>query len=166
MSRSYRILLCDDSATLRSRCREMLTLAPELEVAGEADGGHAGVQLALSLGPDLVVMDVDMPDLNGVDATRRILAERPEIKVLGYSAGASWQVVREMLWAGASGYLVKGGDPDDLICAIRTVLAGGRFLGGKIQGPPEVGLSQLGDLPGGDGKELRFPKSDGTANPL
>jgi len=133
--RSCRVLLCDDHEMLRVRCREMLALAPEFEIVGEADGGHAGVEMALALAPDVVVMDVDMPDLNGIEATRRILARNPAIKVLAHSAGANWQVVREMLLAGASGYMVKSGNPDELATAIRILLAGGRFLSDRIEVP-------------------------------
>jgi DNA-binding NarL/FixJ family response regulator len=113
----------------------MLSQVPDLEIVGEAAGGYAGVEMALALVPDLVLMDVDMPDLNGIEATRRLLARQPDIKVLAHSAGSGWHVVREMLFAGASGYLVKGGDPDELAEAIRVVLAGDRFLSGKIKLP-------------------------------
>ncbi len=135
MRKSCRVLLCDDREMLRSRCREMLAQAAGIEVVGEADGGHAAIQMALSLVPDLILMDVDMPDLDGIEATRRILARQPAIKILAYSSGSHWQVVREMLSAGASGYLVKGVDPEELISAIRVLLAGGHFLSGKIQVP-------------------------------
>jgi DNA-binding NarL/FixJ family response regulator len=131
----YRVLLCDDHDRLRSRCREMLAQAPDLDVVGEADGGYSGIEMALALAPDLVVMDVDMPDLDGIEATRQILAQQPDIKVLAYSAGSDWPVVQQMLFAGALGYLVKDADTDSLLRAVRVLLDGGRFLSDKIKVP-------------------------------
>jgi DNA-binding NarL/FixJ family response regulator len=134
-----RILLCDDGELFRSCCREMLAEASDIEVVGEADGGYAAVTMAVDLAPDLVVMDVDMPDLDGIQATQRILARNPGVKVLAHSSGAEWQIVRQMLAVGAAGYVVKGGDPDEFVMAIRVLLAGGRFLSGRIRVPTASG---------------------------
>jgi len=105
---------------------------PGIDVVGEADGGYAGIRMALQLRPDIVVMDVDMPDLDGVEATKWILARAPGIKVLAFSAGSNPDIVREMFSAGASGYLVKGGDSDQLVEAIHSIMAGRPYLSGKI----------------------------------
>jgi DNA-binding NarL/FixJ family response regulator len=131
--------LCDDRPLVRARCHEAFAQAPGIQVVGEADGGHAGIKMALQLKPDVVVMDVDMPDLDGVEATRFILARAPDIKVLAYSAGNNSDVVREMFSAGASGYLVKGGDAAELIEAVYSLVSGRPYLSGRVVlGPQET----------------------------
>jgi DNA-binding NarL/FixJ family response regulator len=146
MKDGIRVLLCDDRPLVRARSRETLANAPAVSVIGEADGGHAGVRMALELKPDVVVMDVDMPDLDGIEATRQILAQAPYIKVLAFSAGSSWSLVREMLSAGASGYLVKGSDPDELVRAITAVMAGTHYLSGQIRAQLTPGANPGNDL--------------------
>jgi two-component system, NarL family, invasion response regulator UvrY len=130
--------LCDDRKLARSHCRNLLAETQDMQVVGEADGGHAGVELALAVLPDVVVMDVEMPDLNGLEATRRIAACKPEIKVLAYSAGADLRVARDIMAAGASGYVLKDGDSNELVGAIRVIMKGGRYLSQKVQSPASV----------------------------
>jgi len=120
---------------IRVRVRETLAKVPGIEVVGEAAGGHAGVKLALDLAPDLVLMDVSMPDLDGIEATRRILAALPRTRVLAFSAEAGRQNVEAMTSAGARGYLLKSTDPEQWVRAIHSVVAGGVFTSEDVPGP-------------------------------
>jgi LuxR family maltose regulon positive regulatory protein len=138
MKRQHRVLLCDDSVLVRAGLKEVLKHEADIQVVGEASGGQAGIQAALDLRPDLVLMDVTMPEVDGIEATRQIVAAAPGVKVLGYSAERSWAMVRQMLTAGARGYVLKQHEHRELICAIRSVLAGGLFLS-----PGLIGASPL-----------------------
>jgi len=95
-------------------------------VVGEAVDGRSAVSMALSLRPDVVLMDVSMPDLNGIEATGQITAQAPGIRVLAYSANSDEDTVRRMFMAGAQGFLRKSGDPIELITALKKVLGGER----------------------------------------
>jgi DNA-binding NarL/FixJ family response regulator len=128
------IILADDHKLMRDGLRELLEKQSDLEVVGEADNGWQAVELAASLKPDVVIMDVAMPQLNGVGATREILQVCPEIKVLALSMHPTGRVVTEMLQAGASGYLVKSCALDELVTAVRTVCRGKTYLSPEIAG--------------------------------
>jgi two-component system response regulator NreC len=123
-----RILLVDDHAVVRGGLKMLLAADPELEIVGEAESGAEGVRLAASLQPDVVLMDISMPDMNGIDATRQIKADNPEIAVLALTMHEDDQYFFEMLAAGASGYVPKRAAPNDLISAIHAVRGGGMFL--------------------------------------
>ena len=125
MQETIRVLLCDDQAIIRVRVREALAQAPDIEVIGEAGGGLVGVAMAIGLAPDVVLMDVSMPDLNGIEATRRILDAAPRVRVLGFSAEGGRGTIEAMISAGARGYLLKHTDPEKLIRAIRLVMEKG-----------------------------------------
>jgi DNA-binding NarL/FixJ family response regulator len=129
-----RVLLCDDQSVIRTRVREALADTPDIQVVGEAAGGVAAVQLALELTPNLVLMDVVMPGLSGIEATRQIRAAAPDIRVLAFSAGAEQQTVDEMFAAGALGFIVKDGDSEELVRAIRSVAAGMYYLSPGFRG--------------------------------
>jgi DNA-binding NarL/FixJ family response regulator len=128
MNKRHRVLLCDDQDMVRWIVREFLKLQSDIEVVGEAAEGQAGIGAALELLPDLVLMDVSMPGVNGVEATRQIVTQAPTVKVLAHSCQSNWEIVDQMFTAGARGYLLKQGDGVELVRAIRTVLAGGCFL--------------------------------------
>jgi DNA-binding NarL/FixJ family response regulator len=128
MNKKHRVLLCDDESLVRASVQEILKRQADIQVVGEVSGGQAGIDAALELQPDLVLMDVSMPGVDGIEATRQILAKASEVKVLAYSAETKWAIIKQMLAAGARGYVVKQGDPVELMCAIRMVLAGGSFL--------------------------------------
>ena len=136
MNETVRVLLCDDQAMIRIRVREALAKVPGIEVVGEACGGQAGVKMALALAPDLVLMDVSMPDMNGVEATRQIRASAPGVRVLAFSAEGGPETTEAMAAAGASGYLLKNSDPDEWVRAIHSVMAGGFFQSASLRAAP------------------------------
>ncbi|MGE5601513.1 MAG: response regulator [Nitrososphaerales archaeon] len=123
-----RILLVDDHAVVRGGLKMLLAADPELEIVGEAETGAEGIRLADHLRPDVILMDISMPDMNGIEATRRVKAEHPEIAVLALTMHEDDQYFFEMLAAGASGYVPKRAAPSDLISAIHAVRDGGMFL--------------------------------------
>ncbi len=125
---SVRLLLVDDHAVLRAGLRMLLSADPELQIVGEAETGSEGVRMAEELRPDVVLMDISMPDMNGIEATRRIKACCPDIAVLALTMHEDDQYFFEMLSAGASGYVPKRAAPNELIGAIHAVSGGGMFL--------------------------------------
>ena len=129
---SLRIVLVDDHKLLREGLKSLLEDEADLEVVGEAEDGHECVSLVKRLQPDLVVMDVGMPGLNGMDATRQVLADNPGVKILALSMHTDKRFASGMLQAGASGYLLKDAAYDELIRALRTVAAGKTYLSPAI----------------------------------
>ena len=123
-----RVLLADDHAIVRQGLAALLAGQRGIEVVGEAADGREAVAAAVRLRPRVVVMDLGMPGLNGVDATRQIRREAPETFVLVLSMHASEEHVRPAIRAGATGYLLKGSGLTDLVAAIRAVAAGEGFL--------------------------------------
>jgi two-component system response regulator NreC len=108
---------------VREGLRTLIEKQPGMEVVAEAENGRMAVQLARKLFPEVVVMDIGMPDLNGIEATRQILANNPEVKVIALSMHSAKRFVVEMLKAGSSGYLLKDCAFEELALAIRTVIA-------------------------------------------
>lgn len=127
-----RILLADDHRIVRQGLRSLLEAEADFSVVAEADNGRMAVELTESLGPDVVVMDVGMPEMNGVEATRRIVVNNPQVKVVALSMHSDRRFVAEMLKAGAAGYLLKDGAFEELVGAIRTVAAGRTYLSPRI----------------------------------
>ena len=121
MANPIRILLADDHALLRQGTAELLRREADLKVVGEASNGEQAIELCQALRPDIVVMDVRMPILSGIEATRRIREAQPNVQVLVLSAHDDDQYVFSLLQAGASGYLLKTAPIGDLIRAIRQV---------------------------------------------
>jgi DNA-binding NarL/FixJ family response regulator len=132
---SLTILLADDHEIVRYGLRSLIEeQESDMTVVGEAQNGRMAVELALELKPNIVIMDISMPDLNGLDATRKIKKECPGIKVIALSMHHKIQLVREMLKAGVSGYVLKSEVSDDLIQAIDMAMAGGVYLSPQISG--------------------------------
>jgi two-component system response regulator NreC len=131
---STRIIIADDHKIVRDGLRSLLEGQPEMEVIGEADTGRMAVNLTAKLSPDAVVMDIGMPDLNGIEATRQITAENPNVKVIALSMHSDKRFVAGMLKAGAEGYLLKDCAFDELIQAIQSVTLGHIYLSPKITG--------------------------------
>jgi DNA-binding NarL/FixJ family response regulator len=128
-----RILIADDQALVRGGLRMILDAQPDLEVVGEAADGHEALRRAGELSPDLVLMDVRMPELDGLEATRRLLARRePSPKVLMLTTFDLDDYVYEAIRAGASGFLLKTAPPQLLVEGIRTVMAGDALLAPEI----------------------------------
>jgi two-component system, NarL family, response regulator LiaR len=123
-----RILLADDHAVVRQGTRQLLAREEDLEVVAEAGDGEEAVRLACAYSPDVAVMDIAMPKLNGIEATRQIKANNPRISILALSAYDDDQYIFALLEAGAAGYLLKNVSADDLVRAIRAVAAGEAVL--------------------------------------
>ncbi len=128
MPKKIRILLADDHAMVRQGFRMILAAQPDMEIVGEAGNGREAVALAGELQPDVVVMDVAMPELNGIEATRRITTASPRTRVLALSMYKDSVYVREILRAGARGFLLKDAIDRDLLAAVRSVAAGEGYL--------------------------------------
>ena len=154
-----RVLLVDDHALLRKGLYLLLEEEPDLQVVGEAENGERAVQLAGELTPDVVIMDISMPGLNGIEATRQILAAQPDTRILALSIHKDKQFVDDMLAAGAAGYLLKESVPEELIEGIRTVRRGEVFLSAAIT---DVVVSGYRELLGNEGAAGNSGKKAGT----
>jgi DNA-binding NarL/FixJ family response regulator len=128
------ILLVDDHPLLRSGLGRALEQQPDFVLVGEADTGANGVTETVRLRPDLVVMDIFLPDMSGIDATRQILSATPRVKVVVYSGDADRALVDGAIRAGAMGYVVKSSGADELIHAIGMAMAGRLYLSPQASG--------------------------------
>lgn len=128
MAKKIRVLLADDHRMMREGLRALLERQGDIEVLGEAADGRQAVRLATQLCPDVVVMDVSMPLLNGIEATRQIRRACPAVRVLVLTVHEGEDYVAQLLVAGASGYLVKRAGGDELVDAVRAVHRGQAFL--------------------------------------
>jgi DNA-binding NarL/FixJ family response regulator len=129
---STRVLLVDDHQIVREGLRALLASREGMLVVGEAADGRNAIALCHELRPDVVVMDIGMPDLNGIEATRRIRADQPRVKVIALSMHSDRRFLTEALKAGASGYLLKDSAFDELELAIRAVMSGQTYLSPQI----------------------------------
>jgi DNA-binding NarL/FixJ family response regulator len=131
---SIRILVADDHTVMRQGLCTMLAQNEGFEIVGEAENGRSAVRLCADLRPDVVIMDVSMPDMNGIEATRQVMAAGPGVKVVALSVHTNKRLVLEMLQAGAVGYLLKSSDFEELIQAVRLVIQGKVYLSPDIAG--------------------------------
>jgi DNA-binding NarL/FixJ family response regulator len=129
---AIRVLLADDHALVRQGFRRILEDESDVEVVGEAGGGAEAIELDQRLDPDVVVMDMAMPEINGLHASIEILRRRPDRRILMLSMYDDLQYVRNALAAGVNGYILKNALETDLIRAVRTLAEGGRFLSPEI----------------------------------
>ena len=134
MTRKTRILLADDHAVVRQGFGRILAAQSDMEIVGEAGNGREAVEMAGKLKPEVVVMDVSMPELNGIEATRRLVKSLPYTKVLALSMHKDSVYVREILRAGARGYLLKDSSDQDLIAAVRSLAKGEGYISPAVSG--------------------------------
>lgn len=125
---TYRIVLADDHKIIRDGLKALLEKEREMEIVAEAENGRQALQLVRKHNPDIVIMDISMPDLNGIDATRQITSEQPSVKVIALSMHSQRQFVDGMLRAGVSAYLLKDTAFEELVKAVRIVLSGKKYL--------------------------------------
>ena len=131
---STRILLADDHKITRQGLHALLEKQKDMEVIAEAENGRTAVQLAAEFAPDIVIMDITMPDLNGIEATKQILSKSPDTKIIALSMHSDALFVTEMLKSGATGYLLKDCAFEELTRAIRTVTDDKTYLSPAISG--------------------------------
>jgi DNA-binding NarL/FixJ family response regulator len=124
----FRILLVDDFAAWRQVVISMLAMKSELQVVGEASDGLEAVQKAAELKPDLILLDIGLPTLSGIEAARQIRKLVPKCKIIFLSQESSSEIIEEAMNVGASGYVVKAKAGSDLLTAVESVLLGGTFV--------------------------------------
>ncbi|HEU4870886.1 MAG TPA: response regulator transcription factor [Pyrinomonadaceae bacterium] len=129
-----RIVIADDHGTMREGLRLLLNSQPDLEVVGEAGDGREAIQLACQLAPDVLLMDISMPGMNGLDATKKLKEQCPNVRVLTLTRHTDDGFLKQLLAAGASGYALKLSSADDLMRAIRTVSTGGTYIDPAVAG--------------------------------
>ncbi len=134
MKGPIKVLLADDHVVVRAGTRQLIERSPDITVVGEASDGAEAIQLAADLQPDVVVMDVRMPGVSGVEATRQIKEKYPDMAVLVLTAHDDDEYVFALLQAGANGYLLKTAEADELVKAIRTVNSGQLALAPMVAG--------------------------------
>jgi DNA-binding NarL/FixJ family response regulator len=156
MTQPIRVLLVDDQRLMRDGLRTLLELEPDLEVVGEADSGETAIALAEQLRPDVLLMDIRMPGMDGVEATRRLRDRWPGVKIIILTTFDDDEYIFEGLRAGAMGYLLKAISGQELAAAIRTVRSGGALIDPSVTRkvvaefarlapparPPDAGLAE------------------------
>ena len=139
-----RILLADDHAVVREGLKALVNAQPDMEVVGEAADGAEALAQARALRPDVLVVDVSMPEMTGTQATEALKAERPEIKVLALTVHQDKSYLRSLLEAGASGYILKRAAAHELVYAIRSVASGGTYIDPTLAGKVIASFARTG----------------------
>jgi DNA-binding NarL/FixJ family response regulator len=129
---TIRVLVADDHPAFRAGLRLMLTTADDIEVVGEAEDGEQVVAMTVDAAPDVVVMDLRMPGLDGIEATRRLIAAQPDLGVVVLTMFEDDESVFAAMRAGARGYLLKGAEQDEILRSIRAIAAGEAIFGASI----------------------------------
>ena len=166
---AIRILLVDDFKPFRHFVVSTLQTKPELQVVGELSDGLEAVQKAQELLPDLILLDIGLPTLNGINAARRIRGVSPKTKIIFLSLETSAEIVKQAFSLGAHGYVVKMDAAGELLAAVTAVLRGDRFVGTRFAGDDLIGGSEIeqsaDNAPGGFSKKnvFRSPATKGTA---
>jgi DNA-binding NarL/FixJ family response regulator len=141
-----RVLIVDDHAFIRRGVQTILNPFPEWEPCGEADNGNDAIRLADELKPEVIIMDVSMPGLNGIEATRMIRKAQPDVKIVLLTLHESADLVRRAFRAGAMGYLLKTDAEQELVKALTVVLGEGAYISPRIDS--EVVKSVIGEMSG------------------
>ena len=152
--RPLRVLLADDHVVVREGLKRLIDEQPDIVVVGEAGDGAATIQKALELKPDVIVMDISMPGMNGLVATKKLKELRHDIVIVTLTRHADDAYLQELLRAGASGYVLKQSAPSELIQAIRATAAGGQYLDSTLTARVTAGFI---------GREGRRPTQPGAA---
>ena len=154
-----RVLIVDDHAVVRRGLEQLISSAPDLEIVGAAMDGEEAVRMSVELTPDVILMDLSMPVLDGIEATRQIVAARPDVHVVVLTSFDDQRRILDALGAGATGYLLKDAEPDEVLSAIRTAVEGGSPL------DPRAARGQaLRFLPGGQPFHL-LPQAERSLPP-
>ncbi len=169
---TIRVLLVDDHQVLREGLRRILEDTPGIEVVGEADDGRAALAAVLEARPDVVVMDVGMQGMNGIDATQQLRKEHPAVQVVALSMHADKRYVRNMIRAGACAYVLKESASEDLLRAVRAAAQGEHYLSPRItgcvlerwSGPAPSGPSSVYELLGAREREVLKMLSEGLTS--
>lgn len=152
-----RLLIVDDHPLFRKGVRFYLEAIPEFQVVGEVSNGAAALELLPEVGADIILLDLQMPEMDGVAATQRIKETWPEIKILILTSFNSWDKVQAALKAGANGYVLKDARPEELAAAVKAVAVGGNYLGAAAA---EAMLNRVG------AESQEDPASGGLSEPL
>jgi DNA-binding NarL/FixJ family response regulator len=140
-ARSLRVILADDHVTVRHGLRLLIDSQADMKVVGEASDGEAAIRQALELKPDVVVMDISMPGMNGLSATRALKKAQPNARIVTLTRHADDAYLQELLRAGVSGYVLKRSAPTELLHAIRGVAAGGQYLDSTLTAKVTAGFA-------------------------
>ena len=142
-----RIILAEDHETIRDGLKLLVNSRSDMEVVGEADNGRTALQLAKEFSPDVIVMDISMPELNGLQATKKLKDKSPQVKVLILTRHSEPGYLQELLQAGASGYVLKQSKSEELIRAILAVAAGQTYLDPAVTERAVTQLRESGQVP-------------------
>ena len=154
---TIKVLLVDDHPIVRLGVREMLRRAPGIQVAGEAETGAQAIAMAARLQPDVIVLDFELPDMDGAEVARRVCVNFPSVRILALSAHASEEYIRKMLGSGALGYLTKDEASRDIVRAVRCVAQGESWMSLRVArqlGQSRERTGYLEDDLGKDEKEI------------
>ncbi len=164
-AKKVRVLIAEDHGTVREGMRLLIEKEPDMEVVGEAADGREALLLALKLLPDVVLMDISMPGVDGLQATRGLQESCPQVRVLALTRHADYGFLTEMLRAGAKGYVLKQSSSADLVSAVRAVASGqcyldpavtGKLMGGYAGRRPEAGAGPKEDVTEREEEVLRL----------
>ncbi|MEP6718634.1 MAG: response regulator transcription factor [bacterium] len=143
-----RIFLADDHMVVREGLKALINAQPDMEVVGEAENGREAVKYAGELSPDVVVMDISMPEMNGIEATERLRKDCPQIKIVVLTIYEDTGYLRQLLKAGASGYVLKRAVVEELVHAVRTCASGGSYIEPKLAAQVVSTYISRGSAPG------------------
>ncbi len=165
MTEKLRVLIAEDHQTVREGVKLLVNSQPDMEVIGEADDGEMAVKEAVRLGPDLLLMDISMPNLNGLRATKRLRSVIPNLKILILTRHTDDGYLQQLIGAGANGYVLKQSAPTELINAIRSIRDGNAYLdpsltrkvmGGYVNRATSLRGESKGDLSDRENEVLRL----------